>query len=145
MNYESTFIISSKLSAEKSEELLAKVSEIIGTSKGSVKTIQQLGKKKLAYPINKIQEGNYVYIEFSGEGAVVKALENFFKFNESVMRFLTVKAEDKKVAAAKPVSKQVDKAVESAESATGVAPAAEQPNAAEVKQDEPAGSAAESE
>ncbi|MDR1720857.1 MAG: 30S ribosomal protein S6 [Endomicrobium sp.] len=122
MNYESTFIISLKLSAEKVEELIAKVLEIIKTSKGTVKTVQQLGKKKLAYPVKKAQEGNYVYIEFSGESAIVGALENFFKFNDSVMRFLTVKAEDKKVVA-KSASKQIDKSAET--------------NAVELKQGEP--------
>ena len=64
MNYESTFIISPKLSTEEVEKVTTKVLEVIETSKGFVKTVQQLGKKKLAYPIDRFYEGSYVYIEF---------------------------------------------------------------------------------
>jgi small subunit ribosomal protein S6 len=97
MNYESTFIVSPELPTDKVEELTAKAVKTIEATKGIVKTVQQLGKKKLAYPINKFREGSYVYMEFSGDGSMVGSLESFFKFNDSVMRFLTVKVEKKKV------------------------------------------------
>ncbi|MDR0800741.1 MAG: 30S ribosomal protein S6 [Endomicrobium sp.] len=101
MNYESTFIISPEVPAEKVEELTAKAVKIIEDSKGTFKTSQQLGKKRFAYPINKLREGSYVYTEFSGNGETVNALENFFKFNDLIVRFLTVKVEKKKVIAKK--------------------------------------------
>ncbi|MCL2389253.1 MAG: 30S ribosomal protein S6, partial [Elusimicrobia bacterium] len=91
VNYESTFICSPELPAEKVEEISAKVVKIIESSKGSLKTVQQLGKKKLAYPIEKFREGSYVYMELSGPGDMIAALENFFKVNDEVIRFLTVK------------------------------------------------------
>lgn len=109
MNYESTFIISPKLSTEEVEKVTTKVLEVIETSKGFVKTVQQLGKKKLAYPIDRFYEGSYVYIEFDGSGLIVKSLDLFFKFNDSVMRFLTVKTENKKVVVKKSIIKQDDK------------------------------------
>ncbi|MDR3196067.1 MAG: 30S ribosomal protein S6 [Endomicrobium sp.] len=104
MNYESTFIVSPELSIDKVEELTAKVVKTIEAAKGTVKTVQKLGKKKFAYPVNKFREGNYVYMELGGEGSMVGSLENFFKFNDSVIRFLTVKVEKKKVAV-KPTTK----------------------------------------
>ncbi|OEG69621.1 hypothetical protein ATZ36_08435 [Candidatus Endomicrobiellum trichonymphae] len=97
MNYESTFIISPEVPAEKVEELTAKAVKIIEDSKGTFKTAQQFGKKRFAYPINKLREGSYVYTEFSGSGETINALENFFKFNDLIVRFLTVKVEKKKV------------------------------------------------
>ncbi|MDR1087004.1 MAG: 30S ribosomal protein S6 [Endomicrobium sp.] len=104
MNYESAFIVSPELPTDKVEELTAKVVKTIEAAKGSIKTVQQLGKKKLAYPINKFREGSYVYMEISCEGSMVASLESFFKFNDSVIRFLTVKVEKKKVLA-KPAAK----------------------------------------
>jgi small subunit ribosomal protein S6 len=101
MNYESTFIVSPEVPAEKVEELTAKAVKIIEDSKGTFKTLQQLGKKRFAYPINKLREGSYVYTEFSGNVETVNALENFFKFNDLIVRFLTVKVEKKKVIAKK--------------------------------------------
>ncbi|MDR0977450.1 MAG: 30S ribosomal protein S6 [Endomicrobium sp.] len=103
MNYESTFIVSPELPADKVEELTAKAVKTIEAAKGTVKTVQQIGKKKLAYPINKFREGTYVYMEITGEGSMVASLESFFKFNDSVMRFMTVKVKKKKIAV-KPVA-----------------------------------------
>ena len=67
-----------------------------------------MGKKKLAYNIKKFREGNYVYVDFESNGSVVLSLENFFKVNDDVIRFLTVKVEPKKkvVKKAKAVEKK---------------------------------------
>ena len=102
MNYESTFICSPELLAEKVEEISSKVSKLIESSKGTVKAVQQLGKKKLAYPIMKFREGSYVFMELSGPGEMIGSLENFFKVTDGVIRFLTVKLEPKKPVVVKP-------------------------------------------
>jgi small subunit ribosomal protein S6 len=99
MNYESTFIVSPELSVENVEELTAKATKIAESAKGVIKSVQQLGKKRLAYPINKFREGSYVFMELTGTNELVSALENFFKFNDSVIRFMTLKIEKKKVIA----------------------------------------------
>lgn len=108
MSYECTFICSPELDSAKVEEMVAKVSKIIETSGGTIKNLQQLGKKKLAYNIKKFREGNYVYVDFESNGSVVLSLENFFKVNDDVIRFLTVKVEPKKkvVKKAKTVEKK---------------------------------------
>ena len=108
MSYECTFICSPELDSTKVEDLVAKVSKIIETAEGKIKNLQQLGKKKLAYNIKKFREGNYVYVDFESNGSVVLSLENFFKVNDDVIRFLTVKVEPKKkvVKKAKAVEKK---------------------------------------
>jgi small subunit ribosomal protein S6 len=111
MNYESTFIISPEVPVEKVEELIAKAVKIIEDSKGTFKTVQQLGRKKFAYPINKLREGSYVYMEFYGNGETIKALENFFKFNDLIIRFLTVKVEKKKVVVKKTAKTELQAVV----------------------------------
>ena len=97
--YESTFICSPEVPAEKLEELIEKVKKIIENSKGTIITIQQLGKKKMSYPIKKFREGNYIYMELTGPGEMVGALETFYKVNDTVIRYLTIKVEKKKKAA----------------------------------------------
>jgi len=101
MGYECTFICSPELDTAKVEELTAKASKIVETSGGTIKNLQQLGKKKLAYNIKKFREGIYVYMEIDGPGSMVSALETFFKVNDPIIRFLTVKVEPKKKLAAK--------------------------------------------
>jgi len=96
MIYETTFVVSQELQQEKVEEFIAKIIKIVETLKGAVIKVQQFGKRKLAYSINKFRDGSYVYVEFNGSGEVVNSLEKFFKVNDSVMRFLTVKVNKKK-------------------------------------------------
>ena len=100
-NYESTFICSPETPAEKIEELTEKAKKLIETNGGKVTLVQNLGKKRLAYPINKIREGSYVYFEITAPGVIVSALENLYKVNEPIIRSLTVKVEKK--APPKPV------------------------------------------
>lgn len=96
MSYECTFICSPELDSTKVEEIVSKVSNLIETAGGTIKNLQQLGKKKLAYNINKFREGIYVYVDFEAKGSTILSLENFFKVNDDVIRFLTIKVEAKK-------------------------------------------------
>jgi small subunit ribosomal protein S6 len=124
MNYESTFIVLPELSVENVEEITSKAVKVIESAKGVVKSVQQIGKKRLAYPINKVREGNYIFMELIGDGNMISALESFFKFNDSVMRFMTVKIDKKKV---------IEKSAKDAESEDKLQT---KPQDVEVKQDE---------
>lgn len=106
MSYECTFICSPELDSAKIEELTSKASKIIETAGGTVKNLQQLGKKKLAYNVKKFREGIYVYMELSGSGSMVSSLETFFKVNDSIIRFLTIKVEPKKKVVAKKTAEK---------------------------------------
>jgi small subunit ribosomal protein S6 len=109
MSYECTFICSPELDSAKIEELTSKASKIIENAGGTVKNLQQLGKKKLAYNVKKFREGIYVYMELSGSGSMVSSLETFFKVNDSIIRFLTIKVEPKKkIVAKKSAEKKVE-------------------------------------
>ena len=132
MSYECTFICSPELDSAKLEDISSKVSKIIETADGKIKNIQQLGKKKLAYNIKKFREGNYTYVEFDAAGSVVLSLENFFKVNDDVIRFLTVKVENKKKVVKKP--RGIDSAKAAEVKPAQSADAAEAP--AEVKAEE---------
>jgi small subunit ribosomal protein S6 len=136
--YESTVILSPELTAEKTEEFVEKFKKLVENSKGKIVLSQMLGKKKLAYPIKKFREGNYIYCELSGPGTMIAVLESFYKVTDSVIRYMTVKV-DKKPVAPKPIEppKPVD-----AEQAAPAQPAqaenqsAQSQSAREVKIDE---------
>jgi len=96
VTYESTVICSPELPAEKIDEIVEKIKKVVEGSKGQILITQQLGKKRLAYPIRKFREGSYIYFELSGPGEMITALDNFFKVNDTIIRYLTVKAGKKK-------------------------------------------------
>jgi small subunit ribosomal protein S6 len=96
-NYESTIICSPEAPPEKLEEIVQKIKKIVETSQGVIGLTQQLGKKKLAYPIKKFREGSYIYFELSGPGEMIASLENFYRINDFIIRYLTIKPRKKKV------------------------------------------------
>lgn len=122
--YETTFICSPEVPAEKLEDTVAKVRKVVETAGGTISLLQQLGRKRLAYPINKFREGHYVYLELTGPGALVPGLENFFKVNDHVIRYLTVKVEKKKPVAVKPAAEPAKPAAEEVKSDATEQPAA---------------------
>ena len=122
--YESTVIFSPELPPEKVEELLDKVKKIIESAGGTIGLVQNMGKKRMSYPINHFAEGSYVYVEFAGPGNIVGDLEKFYKVTDAVIRFLTVHAV-KKVPPAPP--RVVEAPVAAPEQKNDTVPAVEAP------------------
>ena len=91
MSYECTFICSPELDSTKVEDLVVKVSKIIETADGKIKNLQQLGKKKLAYLINKESEAEYVVFDFNSDSEFPKELDRICQITDGVLRSMIVK------------------------------------------------------
>ncbi len=89
--YETGFIISPTLSDEETEEFIKKMAEIVPQKNGKMIKQDAWGKRKLAYPIKKFEEGFYVFFTYESDGDVSLELERLFKQTDTVIRFLTVK------------------------------------------------------
>ncbi len=92
--YEFNFIIQPEISEEGSATLLAKLDEILEGAGSTRLLLDDQGKRKFAYPIQKFQKGHYYLLSFLDDGKVVDELERTLRIEESVLRFLTVKVED---------------------------------------------------
>lgn len=86
-NYEAMVVFSVKNGEEPVKELIAKFNEMI-ESNGSDVTMNEWGKRKLAYAINYETEGYYVLWNFTSKPDFPAELERVLKINEGVMRFL---------------------------------------------------------
>lgn len=86
-NYEAMVVFSVKNGEEKVKELIAKFNEMIEAN-GSDVTINEWGKRKLAYAINYETEGYYVLWNFTAKPDFNAELERVLKITEGVMRFL---------------------------------------------------------
>ncbi|MFC2169365.1 30S ribosomal protein S6 [Acidobacteriota bacterium] len=93
--YETAFLISPNLPEEESETLIKQMEEIISTRKGEMVNLEKWGKRKLAYPIKKFEEALYVFFLYKGEPDIPVELERRFKQTESILRYLTVKKDEK--------------------------------------------------
>ena len=88
--YETTFIIQPVISDEGREAMLQKLDALI-EKQGAVRlAIDDVGKRKLAYEIQKFQNGHYYTLQYLDRGSVGKELERALRLEESVLRFLTV-------------------------------------------------------
>ncbi len=91
--YETAFLISPKLEEEEMEKLIQKMAEVIKKSKGKMVNIEKWGKKRLAYPINGLEEAFYVFFHYQGETAIPLELERRFRQTETIIRYLTLREE----------------------------------------------------
>lgn len=92
--YEVMFIIDSALEDEKKNEVVEMVKEIISAD-GEVENVDVWGNKKLAYPIQKKNDGYYVVVTFKAQKDLPKELERRLRISDDVLRYLIVNKEEK--------------------------------------------------
>lgn len=88
-SYEFVLAVSVKL-GEKTEELIGKFKELI-ESNAELANVNRWGKRKLAYPINKEVEGEYVLFEFTSNADFPKELDRISQITDGVLRSMIVK------------------------------------------------------
>jgi len=88
--YETMFVVQPEISDEGSAAILARLDGELEKA-GSVRLLcEDWGKRKLAYEIANFHKGHYRVLRFLDDGKVIPALERALRFEESVLRFLTV-------------------------------------------------------
>ena len=92
--YEVMFILDPTLEEDKKTAAIETVKEII-TADGEVTKVDLWGMKKLAYPIQKKNEGYYVVIEFSASTELPLELDRRLKISDAFMRHMIVNKEEK--------------------------------------------------
>ena len=94
-NYELMFIINPTLEEEKKSAVVEKVTEIITNGGGEVSKTDVWGMRKLAYPIEKKEEGYYVVLEFQAAPELPKELNRRLRISDDVMRHLVINKDAK--------------------------------------------------
>ncbi len=88
--YETLILTVPHLTDEEQDQIAATYTAVIEGQNGTIRNVDKWGKRVLAYPINKITEGVYTLIEFTGDGKVVNELDRKLKIDENVMRHIVV-------------------------------------------------------
>ncbi len=95
-NYEAMFIFHPGLKDEQLEKETVIVEELIKTSGAGTVRYQLLGKKVLAYPVEKQKEGYFVNYEFSITPDKITEIKNRLKHRSNVLRFMIISKEKKR-------------------------------------------------
>ena len=87
--YESVVIINPAVEEERLKELTTKFTEMINKD-GKVDKVDNLGKKKLAYPVKKNAEGYYEVFYFTANPSLIAELERNYRITDDVIKFMTI-------------------------------------------------------
>ena len=91
--YELAVVISAKLEDEARAEVIEKVKALIARFGGNVTDVDEWGKRRLAYAIQKMKEGYYYFIHFESDTTVPGEVEQRIRIMDNVIRYLCVKQE----------------------------------------------------
>ena len=99
--YEVMFIVRPDVVEEEIDKLIAGFSTTITSGGGVVKTVEKMGRRKLAYTVRKFNDGNYVLLTMEANGAGVLELERRLRVTEPVIKFITVRMDEEEKRLAK--------------------------------------------
>ena len=99
--YEVMFIVRPDAAEEDVDKLIAGFSENVAKGGGVVKTVEKMGRRKLAYTVRKFNDGNYVLLTIEAGGPVVLELERRLRVTEPVIKFITVRIDEEEKRLAK--------------------------------------------
>ncbi|MCX7172204.1 MAG: 30S ribosomal protein S6 [Proteobacteria bacterium] len=89
-HYEVVFIVHPDQS-EQVPALVERYKALIASRSGTIHRLEDWGRRQMAYPIQKVHKAHYVLMNIECDGEALAELENAFKFNDAVLRHLTIK------------------------------------------------------
>ena len=92
-HYEIVFMVHPDQSAQV-PAMLDRYRGLIESASGSIHRLEDWGRRQLAYPINKIHKAHYVLMNIECDQATLEELESGFRFNDAVLRSLTIRKEE---------------------------------------------------
>lgn len=92
--YELMFVVRPDMADEDLEKLISNLESTVVAASGTVKSVERMGKRRLAYVVRKFREGVYILLTVEGAGSVVHELERRLRVTEPVIKFLTVRIDE---------------------------------------------------
>lgn len=89
-NYETIIVLRPSLEEEARAQIIERFQNLISDAGGTVEKTEEWGLKKLAYEVQKLNEGYYVLMQFTAEPDLPKELERNYKIVDGVLRYIIV-------------------------------------------------------
>jgi small subunit ribosomal protein S6 len=99
--YEVMFIVRPDVAEEDVDKLITGFSTSVTKGGGVVKSVEKMGRRKLAYTVRKFNDGNYILLTIDAGGKVVLELERRLRVTEPVIKFITVRIDEEEKRLAK--------------------------------------------
>ena len=95
-HYELLVILKPTLTDEEKSSQVELLKDLLGKNEAVIEVIEDKGTRNLAYEIQKHKRGHYYVIYFKAPSNVIAEIERMIRFNEEIIKFMTVKYENKK-------------------------------------------------
>jgi small subunit ribosomal protein S6 len=92
--YELMFIVRPDMTDEDLDKLISNLQSTVAPAGGTVKSVDKMGKRRLAYAVRRFYDGIYVLMVVEGGGPVIHELERRLRVTEPVIKFLTVRVDE---------------------------------------------------
>ena len=99
--YELMFIVRPDMVDEDLDKLISTVEHQVTTAGGTVKNIERMGKRRLAYLVRGFADGMYILVTIEGPGSVISEVERRLRVTEPVIKFITVRVDEEQKRLAK--------------------------------------------
>ena len=93
--YELLFFVAPNLDEEARANVMTRIENTITAGEGTVDNVEDWGKRKLAYEINKLSEGDYILIDFHADPDHIAELDRILRINDAVERHMIVRRTDR--------------------------------------------------
>ena len=90
--YESIIIINESVDEQGVKEVTQRFTDLINKN-GKVESVEDMGKRKLAYEVKKNKEGSYVLFNFEANPELITELERNYRISDEIIKFITVRKE----------------------------------------------------
>ena len=91
--YELAVVVSAKIEDDERAQVIEKVKALVERFGGKISDVDESGKKRLAYEIQKMKEGFYYFIQFEADATAPAEIERHVRIMENVIRYLCVRQE----------------------------------------------------
>ena len=92
--YELMFIVRPDMVEEEQDKLISTLESAVSSSGGKVRSMERMGKRRLAYTVRRFHDGMYILLTVEGGGALIHELERRLRVTEPVIKFLTVRIDE---------------------------------------------------
>ena len=93
--YELAVVVSAKIEDEERAQVVDKCKALVERFGGTITEVDEWGKKRLAYEVQKMREAFYYFIQFEGEATLPAEIESRIRLMENVVRYLVVRQDEK--------------------------------------------------
>jgi small subunit ribosomal protein S6 len=89
--YESAVLINAALDDQQIDLILTKINDVITNNGGQIRELDNWGRKRLAYPVDKSKIGYYAIYRFEAPSDIIAKLERIYSLDEQILRYVTLK------------------------------------------------------